>query len=127
MKTTLLAAALLALAAPAFAGEGNGDPFPFAAPGVTVAAGTQVADVGSEALPSFAGKPGSHLNVLADGSLPGTGSEALVQTANSLPRGFEVGTAASAYAQSVNRYFAAKADQNRVAVAARAASEPSRN
>ena len=102
MKTTLLAAALLALAAPAFAGEGNGNPFPYAAPGVTVAARTQVVLVGSEAYPNTAGRPGSNLAQLSDELLPGLESEALVQTANSLPRGSEVGSAAFATADAAS-------------------------
>lgn len=140
MRTTLLAAAaMLALsaAAPAFAGEGQGSPFPFSAPGVTETTGSQFAsagseaypnrDVGSEAYPSVAGLPGSDLSVVADGQLSGNGNEASVQTANSLPSGFEVGTAAYAYAQSVNRYFAGQTQRSSNAYAARAAAGPSQN
>lgn len=132
MNTTRLAAAFVAAsltlaAVPALAQEGNGNPFPNVDPGTTVTIQTQVADVGSQAYPEVTGRPGSDLTVIADGLLPGIGSEAPVQTANSLPTGFEMGTPAYAYAQSVNRHFAAQAEQSRVAYAARAASRPSQN
>lgn len=123
---TALAAATFALAPLAHAGEGNSDPFPFAVPGTTTTQ-AQVADAGSEAFPDVAGRPGSALAVVADGLLPGVGSEAPVQTAGSLPTGFEVGTPAYAYAESVNRHFAAQAERNRVAYAARAQDRPSQN
>ncbi len=66
MKTIFLAAAVaLSLgAAPAFAGEGNGDPFPFSAqsPAVsTYAAQPRFADTGSNAYPDVAGRAGTGL------------------------------------------------------------------
>ena len=66
MKTFYLAAAVaLSLgAAPAFAGEGNGDPFPFSAGGQTTstyAAPQQYSDSGSQAYPHVAGRPGTGL------------------------------------------------------------------
>ena len=74
MKTTLFAAATFALAlaaAPAFAGEGNSDPFPYAASGMTVAAQTGTnAAVSAETFPDPAGRPGSNLAQLADELLP---------------------------------------------------------
>ena len=124
---TALAAATFALAPLAHASEGNGDPFPFAAPGTMTTAQAQVADTGSEAFPNVAGRPGSALAVVADGLLPGVGSEAPVQTAGSLPTGFEVGTPSHAYAQSVNRHFAAQAERTRVTYAARAQGGPLQN
>ena len=50
-----------------------------------------------------------------------------MQTATSLPRGFEEGTASQAYAQSVNRYFAAQAQQGNPAYATAAVVGPARN
>lgn len=82
----LAAAAALALGvAPAFAGE---------AP-----AGLRPTDVGSQAFPGTAGLPGSELpGLAADATLPQTGNERPVQTANSLPGGFADG--ATEYAQA---------------------------
>ena len=48
------------------------------------------------------------------------GSEGIVQTANSLPPGFLNGTPEYQYAQSVQRYFAARADREMLARAAQA-------
>ena len=134
--TAAVAAITLALAAaPASAQEGNGNPFPFSVPNVSATTDAQFAsaggetypnaDVGSEAYVNAAGLPGSDLSVVADALLPGIGSEAPVQTANSLPRNFEVGTLAYARAESVRQHFAAQAERNRLAYAARA--EASRN
>lgn len=107
----LIAAAFLLTASPAFAQEGNSNPFAFAASSVTVAAQTVIAAVSSEAYPDTAGRPGSNLAQLADELLLGTASEAVVQTANSLPRGAEVGMTSHAYGQSVSRHFAAQAQR----------------
>ena len=99
MKTILLAAvAVTALALPAFAAEGNGEPFPnyFSIPTTTTVV-SQRADTGSQAYPNVAGRPGSALNVAAGDIVPETGSEQPVQTANSLPRGFEQGMPAYAH------------------------------
>lgn len=100
MRTILLAAvAVTALALPAFAAEGNGEPFPNYADAMTITtvAPLQRADVGSAAYPNVVGRPGSALNVLAGGVVPDTGSEQPVQTVNSLPRGFEQGMPAYAH------------------------------
>jgi len=100
MKTILLAAiAATALALPAFAAEGNGEPFPNYAYVMTTTAPSlsQRADVGSNAYPDVAGRPGSALNVFAGGVVPDTGNEQPIQTANSLPRGFEEGMPAYAH------------------------------
>ena len=92
MKTILLAAvAATVLALPAFAGEGNGEPFPAYDNGTTATVVSLRADTGSNAYPNVAGRPGSALNLYAAGVVPTTGSEQPVQTANSLPRGFERG------------------------------------
>jgi len=99
---------------PAFAGEGNGEPFanneavlstrmadPFPTPSY---AGP---DVGSNQYPHVAGRPGTNLTALDDEVLPTNGSQGPVQTANSLPRGFEKGTVAYAQAQSVHNWMVA--------------------
>ena len=101
--------------APAFAeGEGNGDPFPGANVGVTNLAGPTYGnrygqrDVGSKQYPSTVGRPGTDLSGLANNEvLPAQSNEAPVQTANSLPRGFEDGTVAYAQAQSMNAWMVA--------------------
>ena len=90
MKITLIAATLFSLAAlPAFAGEGNGDPFPLRTPGVTTSTQLQTADVGSAQYPDVAGRPGSMFTELASNMMADVGNEVPVQTANSLPSGFE--------------------------------------
>ena len=104
----VLAAAAVALslsAGQAFAeSEGGGDPFLVrAAPQVTKGPAF-VADTGTAGYPQLTG------NATQPSSLaqlePAAGSEAPIQTANSLPRGFEEGTVAYAQAQSLNRYMA---------------------
>ena len=121
MRTTLLAAAVLSLGlaslAPAYAeGEGNGEPF--ASPNVTLAQNAGPAytdgysyghrDVGSARYPDVAGNPGTTLTALGnDQMLPAQSNEASIQTANSLPGGFEDGTVAYAQAQSMNTWVLA--------------------
>lgn len=93
------------IAGTAFAGEGNGNPFPFQGT-AQVVANSVANDAGSQGYPSYSGSP---VIVTAGGTLPTNGSQGAVQTANSLPRGFENGTVAYAQAQSVNRYLVAQA------------------
>jgi hypothetical protein len=89
MRTILLAAiAVTALALPAFAGEGNGEPFPNHSNGTTIAVTSQRADRGSNAYPDVVGRPGSAVNLYAANVVPETGSQQSAETANSLPRGF---------------------------------------
>ncbi len=115
MKTILAAAALLSLAstAPAFAGEANYEPFNNNRSTLaTTYAGQSyrapvTADVGSAQYPSPAGRPGTTLTALNNDVLPPNGSEGAVQSANSLPRGFEQGTVAYAQAQSVQNWMIA--------------------
>ncbi len=98
MKTILLAIlAATALALPALAGEGNGEPFPLYDAGTTTAARSMHTDIGSNAYPRLVGRAGSSLNLYAAGVVPSTGSEQPAQTMNSLPRGF--GRGMPAYAQ----------------------------
>lgn len=107
LNRALLAFAVLATAAmpagAAFAGEGNGDPFPLLQVPALVA-NPVASDAGSQAYPTFASAPLA--TVTAGGTLPANGSQGPVQTANSLPSGFETGTVAYAQAQSVRRYLA---------------------
>jgi len=90
MKTILIAAlAVSALAAtPALAGEGNGEPFPFRSRGITTFAAPQRADVGSAAYPDVRGRSGTFVEMSAGSVVPDTGTEAPIQTANSVPTGF---------------------------------------
>lgn len=92
MKTILLTAlAATAMALPAFAGEGNGEPFPGYVAGTTATTTMRRADVGSNAYPNVIGRPGSALNLYVADIVPDVGSQQPVQTVNSLPRGFERG------------------------------------
>ena len=110
MKTTLLAAAAaLSLAtATAHAARGDSDPFPFRAPGITVVTPQATADTGSQAYPDLTGRPSWVMTAGGPDAVPMTGSQAGVETANSLPRGFREDTVAYAQALSVQRYFAAQ-------------------
>lgn len=93
-KTLMIAAlASAALALPVMAQEGNGEPFPYRSSGLntTVSVAQARFDVGSNAYPDVTGRPGSALNLFAGGLVPEVGSEASVQTANSLPDGAIVG------------------------------------
>jgi hypothetical protein len=112
MKHLFLAVSLaLSLGiAPAIAGEGTGEPFPNTATSFTArsdAATQRYADTGSSAYPSTVGRPGSNLPSLAGDLLPTNGSNAPVQTANSLPAHFEEGTVAYAQATSVRNWMVA--------------------
>ncbi len=107
LKATFTAAVavLSLLAGPVLAeSEGNGDPFPFQA-GLQATAGSPFAtETGSTAYPRTTGNT-TQPSALARLE-PASGSEAGVQTANSLPRGFDNGSVASTQASSVNRYLA---------------------
>lgn len=147
MKKLFLAAAVAASLgiSPAFAGEGNGDPFPFSAQSLTAApqrladtgsqaypdvAGRpgdglrnpggvqQFADTGSQAYPNVSGRVGSDLPSLAGDVLPTNGSQGAVQTANSLPTRFEEGTVAYAQATRVNNWMVAHAQRSAAFAAA---------
>lgn len=119
---TALAAATLASAPLAHAGEGNGDPFAHRMPGATtpVQTGVVLADAGSEAMPNPVGRPGGDLPQLAGDVLPMQGSEAPVQTADSLPAGAMEGTVAYAQARQIERSLQAQAEATRRAAHARA-------
>lgn len=122
MKITLIAAiAALALgaAASAQAGEANNEPFPVPGAGAYVLANpATVADTGSQAFPAFAGQGG--MAVAASETIQPNSSQAEVESANSLPRGFAEGTVAYAQAQSVRHYLEAQiAAQDRTRVSQR--------
>ena len=114
----LLVAAIIASSlglTPAMAGEGNGEPFPNNVG--TLSKGTTTAmlhyvDTGSAAYPNSAGRPGSALPSLAGDVLPASGSEGVVQTANSLPAHFEEGTVAYAQADKVRTWMLAHTQRN---------------
>ena len=101
MNKIFIAASVFALMlGVAHAGEGNGDPFADRT-AHSVIANQVVSDTGSESTPTY----GRGVTVLTQGDvLPTNGSNAIVQTANSLPSGFENGTVAYAQAQSVRRW-----------------------
>lgn len=110
----MLAAAALVLslsAGRAFAGEGNGDPFPSQANASVTTGPAFVADTGSDAYP----QPTS--NRVQPSSLaqlePAPGSEALIQTAFSLPRGAGTGTVAYAQTQGVHPHVATRSERRR--------------
>ncbi len=96
MRIILLAALaataiVTAWALPALAGEGNGEPFVSFGHGTTATTALRRADIGSNAFPNVVGRPGSALDLDAADLVPSAGSQQMVQTANSLPRGFERG------------------------------------
>ena len=120
MKTSFLAISALALMiGTAHAeSEGNGDPFPNAAPRAVVA-NQVLSDTGSETTPHY----GRAIAVLTQGDLlPTNGSEGAVQTANSLPTGAAEGTVAYAQARSMRQWVAARQGTNSIWMAARTAS-----
>lgn len=102
MKSMFFAASILVLAmGAAQAGEGNGEPFPNTAAGSAVVSNQVSSDTGSATGPVF----GHATSRLVQGNvLPENGSAGAVQTANSLPRGFENGTVAYTQAQSIQRW-----------------------
>lgn len=95
--------------------EGNGDPFAFQAPGVTTISPRIYVDTGSAAFPDLAGRLSGIMVAAGPGTAPMTGSEAVVQTAASLPRGALSGTVADAQARSVARFFAGQERRARFA------------
>lgn len=110
---TLLAAAFVALAlgaAPAFAAEGNDDPFaraPTGLPTTAVQLRPVAADVGSEQEYDPSGRPGTSLQLSAEVLLT-NGSEGAVQTANSMPLRFEEGSVQFAHTQDAQARQAAQ-------------------
>ncbi len=116
LVAAVAALSLLTLAAQA-EGEGNGDPFTFRAPGLSiVASGSRPADTGSSAYPDLTGRPAQVVTAGGVDGVPMTGSEGPVQSAGSLPRGFEDATVGSAQAQSERRWFANRVSHAAVSV-----------
>jgi hypothetical protein len=115
MKTMLFAAASMlslsegtALAAPLYHVVGN--PFPFTAQSTSVVAAPPGADTGSEAYQSSA--PGRAVPAMEGQVLPPNGSNGIVQTATSLPPGFERGMVTYTQDNSVDRHLQAEAAQH---------------
>ena len=82
--------------------EGAGEPFAHHAPGITVMNPQPYADSGSAAYPDLRNRSAMAVKA-GGGTVAVTGSEAGVQTANSLPRDFTAGTDAYAQNRSMNR------------------------
>jgi hypothetical protein len=102
--TVLATMAVLASSVAARAGEGDGPDFPGLLQPHTTLANPVISDIGSETYPSVVG---AQRNPVVVGSLlPSNGSDGIVQTENSLPKGFAKGTPSYEYAQSVQRYWA---------------------
>lgn len=112
-RSTLLAATFAALAlgaAPAFAGEGRGNPFDVNAFGgrtLAVDPGQLNANLGAERPYDPSGLSGTGLQLSAE-LLPINGQNGLVRTANSAPPGFVDGTVPSVQAHSVQAWHAAQ-------------------
>jgi hypothetical protein len=110
MNTKIIIAATVAalsLATTAFAGEG-GRPEPFTGTLGQANSSSFVADTGSQQYPTP--NPAFSFQPLGEPTLPENGQNGPVQTADSLPRGFENGTVAFTQAQSVERWYAQQAD-----------------
>jgi hypothetical protein len=113
MKTMLAAAATMlslsavaALAAPTPQYNVVGNPFPFRTAMTEVVAAPPAIDTGSDHYQSSA--PG-HAAPVVDGQvLPTNGSNGIVQTANSLPLGFERGTVTYTQDKTVDRHLQAE-------------------
>lgn len=117
MKKTLIAAATLSLiAGAAFAGEGGGDPFAYRTSGPAVATAPYARSASASQNPFPFTIPSVSWNTIP--VLPTNGANAIVQTANSLPAGFENGTPAYEFAQQVQAYWQSQAPRPVVAQAA---------
>lgn len=128
MRTSVIALVVgfgLAGLAPAFAGEANYEPFDnnrmvlstTSTPSRVIA--NAPADVGSAQYPDVTGRPGTQLTQIDNDVLPSNGSEGVVASANSAPRGFDDGTVAYAQAQSIQRWMLAHNGRATSRVAAR--------
>jgi hypothetical protein len=124
MKSMILVAAVLSLTAgAALAGEGNGDPFPFAAGTAAVADVPTSPTQMTGQTPLMTKMPPNSVPYgrtameatlrqyatvpVSGGTLvPSDGTQGAVQTANSAPPGFHEGTAADQRADALQRYLA---------------------
>lgn len=89
MKTLIAATALSLVAGAAFAGEGAGNPFPFTAAPISVSMQNYKRAPSASQNPFPFTAPGIAMS--ASPVLPTSGSDGVVQTANSMPVGFEDG------------------------------------
>jgi len=107
-----VAVAFSLAAGQAFAeGEGNGAPFVFAADGQVTKGRAFVADTGSEAYPNLTRSTTSPSSLAQ--LQPAFGSEAMIQTANSLPSGAGSGTMAYARVQNPSHRLATQTQKVR--------------
>lgn len=95
MKTLIAATALSLVAGAAFAGEGQGNPFPFRAPPIAVSIQGYQQEAGGSQNP-YPFTAASRQRMTSMPVLPTAGSDGVMQTANSLPAGFEDGAPAVA-------------------------------
>ena len=128
MRTTLFAAVagILLVAAPALAqqsphasgspGNNIADPFAMAVGSPALPSGSSQS--AHNALPTFGFDTGRATPVVQAALLPERGTNGPVDTANSLPVGFNDGSPAMQYALSVQRYFASQAITAQIAAGA---------
>lgn len=112
MKNLLFACAVLALSGGAAFANSNAYPDAVGSAGATLAAmpPSGVATfANADAYPDFSTGPTT--NIVAGGVLPPLGGQGEPESANSLPSGFERGTAPYQTAQTVGRYLQAQADR----------------
>ena len=109
MNTKIIIAATVAalsLATTAFAAEGEGRGQQF--PSYAFADSTPLSNTGSSQYQGYTdNQPAVSFN---NATLPQRGQNGSLETANSLPRGFENGTVTYTQAQAVNQWFAQQAD-----------------
>ncbi len=111
MNTKIIIAvtvAALSLATTAFAESEGGTAQVFPVPTGTFSASVPLRDTGSQQYQAYGA--GQTRAVFDNTVLPSLGQNGAVQTANSLPKGFEDGTPQFMEAQSINRWFAQQAD-----------------
>lgn len=99
MKMLIAAAALSVIAGAAYAGEGEGNPFPYQAPTTPFSLNGYKQAPGTSQNPYPFLVPGQA--VAEEQVISPVGSAGEPQSANSLPRGFEDGTAVGATASHV--------------------------
>jgi hypothetical protein len=120
MRTSLramIALAALAIGLPDYANEGGGPDFPGLLQPRAILANPATVQAGSESYPVAVG---TALNpVVAGHVLAANGSEGIVQSQNSAPPGFANGTPTFEYAQSVERYWAARSVAGSARIASR--------
>jgi len=97
MKIIIAAIASTIIAGTAFAGEGDGNPFPFSEPGYTVKLDHYKQAPGGSTDPYPFKAPGNPKG--ANNVLEGGGSESPVQTANSLPQAYQGGNSGTGATQ----------------------------